>query len=264
MEKHSSVKEAFTLIELLVVISIIAILMALIAPRFFGQVGKSEAEKATAQTALVAAREALPKADKELAAMLVKRDAFDLAGSLSPLTGDVFARYVFGIGVVGMALSSIIILMLISGFVVCEMLGLPAKGSAHRWACMLPVVGVLGPFIWSGKTQFWLAVPTSVFGMVLIPIAYWTFLFLMNSRSLLGDNVPKGGRRVVWNTLMLIAAGLGTFGSVWVIWNKAGVKGFVGLGAFLLLALIVHFRRRIVHFLRKIVHFLRKPASAKS
>ena len=50
--------------------------------------------------------------------------------------------------------------------------------------------------------------------------------------------------------VLLIAAGLGTFGSVWVIHNKAGIKGFIGLAAFLGLALIVH--------------LLRKPGSARS
>jgi len=145
--------------------------------------------------------------------------------------------------VIGMAVSSIIILMLISGFVVCEMFGLPPKGNAHRLACMLPVVGVLGPFIWTGKAAFWLAVPTSVFGMVLAPIAYWTFFFLMNSRGVLGDAMPRGGKRVAWNVLMLAAAGAATFGSVWSIWSKAGYYGLGGLGAFLALLIIVQIAR---------------------
>lgn len=189
-------------------------------------------------------REALPQADKRIAAMIIKRSAFDLAASLEPLTGEVFSHYLFGIGVIGMAVSSIIILMLISGFVVCEMVGVPPKGNAHRLACMLPVVGVLGPFIWTGKAAFWLAVPTSVFGMVLAPIAYWAFFLLMNSRSLLGDAMPRGGRRVAWNLLMLIAAGAITFGSVWSIWSKAKYYGLAGLGVFLLLVLIVQVARR--------------------
>ena len=190
------------------------------------------------------ARKGLPQADKRMAAMLIKRSAFDLAASLKPLTGDIFSHYIFGIGVIGMAVSSIIILMLISGFVVCEMLGVPPKGNAHRLACMLPVVGVLGPFIWTGKAAFWLAVPTSVFGMVLAPIAYWTFLFLMNSRSLLGDNMPRGGKRVAWNVSMLAATAAITFGSLWSIWSKAGYYGLAGLGAFLLLVIVVHVSRK--------------------
>jgi CBS domain-containing protein len=50
--------------------------------------------------------EALPETDKQLAAMLVRRDAFDLAQSLERLTGRTFSHYVFGIGVLGMALST--------------------------------------------------------------------------------------------------------------------------------------------------------------
>ena len=187
----------------------------------------------------------LPIADKKVAAMLIKRSAFDLARSLKPLTGDIFSHYVFGIGVIGMAVSSIIILMLISGFVVCEMLGIPPKGNAHRLACMLPVVGVLGPFIWTGgKAQFWLAMPTSVFCGALIPIAYWTFFCLMNSRSLLGSNMPRGAKRVAWNVLMLVALAVVTPGSLWIIWNKAHYYGVAVLVVFLLLLIVVHIARR--------------------
>ena len=188
------------------------------------------------------ARAALPQGDRRIAAMLIKRSNFDLAAALQPLTGDIFSQYVFGIGVVGMAVSSIIILMLISGFVICEMLGVKPEGNAHRLACLVPVLGVLGPFIWH-KAAAWLVVPTSVFGMVLAPIAYWTFFCMMNSKSLLGEHMPKGMSRVTWNVLMLVAAGVITFGSVYSIWSKARYYGLAGLGAFLLLLIVVQIRR---------------------
>ena len=47
------------------------------------------------------------------------------------------------------------------------------------------VIGAFGPYLWSGKAQFYLAVPTSVFGLSLLPFAYITFFLLMNQRSLL-------------------------------------------------------------------------------
>jgi len=205
---------------------------------------KAFAELAKDKETLEKAREALPAADKRMAATLIKRSAFDLAASLQPLTGQTFSHYIFGIGVIGMAVSSIIILMLISGFVVCEMLGVPPKGNAHRIACLLPAIGVLGPFIWTGKAAFWLAVPTSVFGMVLAPIAYWTFFCMMNSRNLLGDKMPKGGSRVAWNVLMLIACLWVSVGAVYSIWTKTKYYGMAGLGGFLVLALVVHFLRQ--------------------
>ena len=188
--------------------------------------------------------EALPVADKRMSAMLVKRDAFNLAQSLAPLTGSVVAHYVFGLGVVGMAVSTIIVLMLINGFVVCEMLGIKAKGWPYRLGCLAPCIGVLGPFIWTGgKAQFWLAVPTSIFGMVLLPVAYFTFYLLINQRSLLGDNMPAGGKRIVWNVLLAIAAGLAAFGSVWSLWSKMGWVGIGVMAAFVILAVVVHLVR---------------------
>ena len=189
--------------------------------------------------------DALPEAERRMAAMLVKRDAFDLAASLSPLTGDVFAHYVFGIGVVSMAISSIIILMLINGFVVCEMIGRESTGWLHRIGCMMPAVGALAPFIWGTRNaQMWLAVPTSVFGMVLIPIAYCTFFLVMNQRSLLGDSIPKGGKRVLWNVLMIVAIVFTGIGSAYAVWSKAHWNGVLAVAVFILLAVIVHFVRR--------------------
>ena len=201
-------------------------------------------------------REALPLADRQLAAMLVQRDAFNLADSLQPLVGEGIAQYVFGVGVLGMAVSTIIILMLINGFAVCEMLGLPDKGTPRRLGALLAgVSGCLGPFVFKGDAKFWLAVPTSMFGMVLLPIAYFTFMCMMNSKSLLGDKMPRGNARIIWNTLMGIATLVATALCLWAISINdaptekyigvtAPVFGFLALGAFVLLAAIVHFVRK--------------------
>ena len=50
-----------------------------------------------------------------------------------------------------------------------------------------------------------LATPTSVIGGAMLPIAYFSFLLLMNSPRALGDSMPSGGKRVCWNILMIIA-----------------------------------------------------------
>ncbi len=183
-------------------------------------------------------RDGLPQHDRELASMLVHRGAFDLAKSLQPLTGEGVAQYVFGIGVVGMAVSTIIILMLINGFVVCEMLGLPSGGTAHRMGCLLAgLVGASGPFLW-GQAKFWLAVPTSVFGYVLLPIAFATFLMMMNSKRLLGENMPTGGKRLFWNLLMGLALAVTLPSVLWAIWDKAQYKGLAGLAVFIVLIIL--------------------------
>ena len=186
---------------------------------------------------------ALPENERKLAASLVTRDSVNLSNALAPFTGKAFSNYIFGLGVVAMTVSSIIILMLINGFVVCEMFNLPPRGWANRLAAMMPLIGVLGPFFWT-KAAFWLAVPTSVFGLALIFIAYWTFFFMMNSESLMGDSMPRGARRWRWNILMILAAGIMSYGSFYAIWSKVGWLGIIGLSLFLGLAFVVHFVRK--------------------
>jgi Mn2+/Fe2+ NRAMP family transporter len=172
------------------------------------------------QQQVEALRDGLSLEEKRIAAMLVDRDAFELARSLQPLTGDFFAQKIFGIGVLGMALSTIIILMLISGFSFCEMFGVEPTGWPHRLGCLVAGIGVLGPFVWSGRAEFALAIPTSVFGGALLPIAYFTFLLLMNSRSLMKDQMPRGAKRVAINLVMIVATSVAAFTSAWGMWSK--------------------------------------------
>ncbi len=175
---------------------------------------------------------ALPAAERRLAATLVARDASHLSASLSPLIGNSTANVAFGIGVVGMGLSSIIALMLISGFVVSEVGGFPHGGTAYRWACLLPAVGVLGPFVWSGRTQFWIAVPTAIFGMMLLPIAYFTFLLMLNSERVLGSDRPSGARRVVWNLLAGASTIAASTAAGAMIWKNGRWYGVAAVAVF--------------------------------
>ena len=110
---------------------------------------------------------ALPLAEKEVAASLVKRDAFQLSESLSPLLGDATANTIFGIGVLGMGFSSIIILMLINGYAFCEMLGKPQGGLPHIVGCLIAgLVGACWWLFWDGDAKMWLAILVSAFGMM--------------------------------------------------------------------------------------------------
>ena len=185
--------------------------------------------------------------EQHIAAALVNRKAKHLSGALAPLTGPFIADIVFGLGVLAMALSTISLLMLISGFVFCEMFGFELGGTAHRCGTLIAgVFGAFGPYLWSGAS-FYLAVPTSVFGLALLPFAYITFFLLMNQKSLLGDDIPKGGSRLVWNALMLLAASTATAASLYVVYSKtqgyfgSGWYGLGGIAALLLLIIVVHF-----------------------
>ena len=175
--------------------------------------------------------------DKKLAAMLVSRDAFQLAGSLENLTGNkAVSQTVFGIGVLGMAISTIIILMLINGFAVTEMMGAEIGGMKHKIGSILPgITGALGfLFLWGdADAKFWLAVPTSVFGMVLLPIAYITFFLMINNKGLMGTSLPQGNKRIVLNIAMGVALVAATIGAGWSIWSKAGWWGIAAVALFL-------------------------------
>jgi hypothetical protein len=182
----------------------------------------------------------LPPADRALAAMLVKRDAFNLAASLEALfESKAFSHYIFGIGVVGMALSTIIILMTINGHAVCEVLGKPHKGPVFLGGSLIAGIGVLGPFVWS-DAAFWLAVPTSILGFTLIPVAYLSFFLLINNKKILGKQRPVGIARFIWNTGLLIALAIMGTAAFYVAWNKTwgdipfGRYALIGFGILLI------------------------------
>jgi len=181
-------------------------------------------------------------ADKKMGAMLVKRDAFNLADTLAPLTGPVIAQYVFGLGVIGMAMGAATMLMTINGLCFCELLGRPPRGWTQKFGSLMVSVGALGPFFWNDAAPY-LAIPTSVFAMVLLPIAYFAFFLLMNQKSFLGENMPIGGKRILWNVLMALAAGAASFGSVWSLWSKLHWLGIGLLVGFIGLCVVVHFLR---------------------
>ncbi len=213
----------------------------LLASRLRFQIGEGEFAKLTADQ-IKERTEALPWADRRMAAILVKRDAFNLAETLTPLTGPVIAQYVFGLGVMGMALSAATMLMTINGLCFAELLGKPPRGWPQRIGSLMVSVGALGPFFWKDAAPY-LAVPTSVFAMVLLPIAYFAFFLLMNQKSFLGENTPVGIKRVLWNILMALAAGAASFGSVWSLWSKLQWLGIGLLVGFIVLCVVVHFVR---------------------
>ncbi|MDY0169404.1 MAG: divalent metal cation transporter [Thermoguttaceae bacterium] len=187
--------------------------------------------------------ETLDDADRRMAAVLARRDAFNLSDALSPLVGRQFSHYVFGLGVLGMAMGAATMLMLINGLCFCELLNRPAMGWTQRIGSAMVCVGILGPFFWT-DAQMWLAIPTSVFAMTLLPFAYFSFYLLMNQKTLLGNDMPRGLKRLWWNTLMAIAAGLAAFASLWSLWSKLQWIGIGLVGLLLVLMAVVHLVRK--------------------
>jgi Mn2+/Fe2+ NRAMP family transporter len=141
--------------------------------------------------------------EKVIAALLINRDTGAFADSLSALTDNKnFANTVFGIGVLAMALSTISMLMLISGFVFSEMFDKPHGGIYHKIGILCGGTGVFWPVFWSGGSKAFLAIVTSTIGYIFLPIAFLAFFLMMNSKKILGDSRPEGGIRILWNVLM--------------------------------------------------------------
>ena len=183
----------------------------------------------------------LPYADRKMAAMLVKRDNMNLAKALEPLTGDFLAQFVFGLGVLGMGISAATMLMTINGLCLCELLNRPLKGWTQRIGSLIVAPPALSAIFWTRPAP-WLAMPTSAFCIILLPIAYFAFLLLMNQKAMLGDNMPQGGKRILWNVLMIIATVVATLVAIWRLLSIIGLGwGIVVIGGFVGLILVVHF-----------------------
>jgi len=215
---------------------------ALLKRRLAFEIG-NDAVAALSAEQLQQRTEALPYADKKMAAMLVKRDNINLAETLTPLTGKVVAQYLFGLGVMGLGISAATMLMTINGLCLCELLGRPPTGWTQRIGALIVSVGALGAIFWDQPAP-WLAMPTSAFCSILLPIAYFTFFILMNQKSTLGDSMPRGGRRIIWNVLMALATTVATFISMWSLWTWLKAWSIVIVAAFVGLVLVVHFARK--------------------
>ncbi|HAV13614.1 MAG TPA: hypothetical protein DCX06_09030 [Opitutae bacterium] len=187
-------------------------------------------------------RGALPQAEKNMGVMLAKRNAKDLASSLEPFLGKN-AQLIFGIGVLAMAVSTMIVHMMMNGYAISEAFGKPGKTGIFMIGASMPALtGLLSPILWSGQTKTALVVPAAVIATTLLPIAYVIFILLMNSKKALDSELPKN--RILINIFMLLAAGVASFASIWNLVGKAsaggstGTQGVIGLIVLPLLLLI--------------------------
>ncbi len=137
----------------------------------------------------------------------------DIQGKLSPgQAGAMFAevglgvvtgKLIFALGVLGMAVGSLVMHMLCCGSAAAEMFGWSHDSRKYRLALLLPTPAVLGVFVWSSMGAY-VVLPTSAICGLLLPIAYVGWLVLNNRRSYLGDDTPTGARAIVFNTAMIL------------------------------------------------------------
>lgn len=138
--------------------------------------------------------------------------------------GPTVGMWVFGLGIVAMALSSITMQMLCSGFALCEMFGWEAKGPRYKLGLMLPAIGVLGSVFWN-DVRLWLAVPTNVVCGFLLPIAYVAFIRLNRNRAYLKEDTPAGTTSTLWTLGMVVSTGVLVAFLGWFAWNE--VPGWI-------------------------------------
>ena len=143
-----------------------------------------------------------------------------LAASMLEQAGinHYIARIVFGLGILGMVMSTISMQMLVAGFAICELLKIEPGGWTYRLGCLIPTPAFLGVLFWQ-KTSYWIAVPTAALCGILLPIAYVGFFLLNNSSRYLKEDKPKGARALVWNSGMIVAIGLSSIAAIYYIVN---------------------------------------------
>ena len=182
-------------------------------------------------------RENLPQVDKDLSIMLAKRNANDLASAMVPFLGN-WSQLIFGIGILAMALSTMLVHMMMNGFAISEAMGNPGQRNLFFMGASIPaLMGLFSPMIWAGSVKAALVVPASVIATTFLPLAYLIFLFLMNSRRALGDEFPK--KRLLINIALGMATAVSFFAAFWALLGKYknddpsqhyfGLIGIIGL-----------------------------------
>jgi len=126
--------------------------------------------------------------------------------------GPIVGRFIFGLGLLGMAMSTITLQMLVTGFAVCEMFGIEPGGLRYKLACLIPAPAFIGVILWK-YMGMWIALPAFAFGLMMLPIAYVGWFLLQNSSRYLGDEKPRGRKALYWNIAMLFSL-IVTFTSV--------------------------------------------------
>lgn len=191
------------------------------------------------------------QSDKDLATMLAKRNANDLAYALEPFLGK-WSQFIFGIGILAMALSTMLVHMMMNGYAISEAFNRPGQRRLFLIGAIIPAIaGFFSPLLWNGAAKTALAVPASVIATTLLPIAYLIFLLLMNSKKALGDRLPQ--KRLVINILMVLATSIATFASIWALYGKYqstnsydhyfGLFGLIGLPILALIGITSFFRK---------------------
>jgi len=133
----------------------------------------------------------------------ITKNAVEAARVLAPAVGVTFGRLIFGVGMLAIALSTITVHMLMCAFIVSEMLGIDPTGWKYRLLVLTPAIGVFG--VAFKELPFGVAVFASSTCVIFLPMAYICFMVLHNKKRFMGEAMPRGGKRALWNAGMALA-----------------------------------------------------------
>ena len=94
----------------------------------------------------------------------------EAARAFGAILGERNGRLVFDLGLTGMALSTIALHMVCSGFALAELAGKSSSSWTYRIGTLLPIPGVLGPLVWNDL--LWLVIPTNIVCGLFLPVTY--------------------------------------------------------------------------------------------
>lgn len=146
-----------------------------------------------------------PRPDEPVAVARVMTPLFE--GTWLPAATG---RILFDVGVAAMPLTTITILMLISGLALCEIKGVPHRGVWFKVGSLLPAIGIMGV---AYRAPFWLGPLISSFALILLPIAYLGFLILFNQRRHPGGDLEAAGQRRIWNVALVAVLAIAVVGA---------------------------------------------------
>ena len=159
----------------------------------------------------------LSLADQRLAKLVVSSNIKQWILSFSH-GGNESLKYLLGVSVILISFSTIVVLMVLNGHLVCEVLGKPHKGAPFQSGSLLLALASVGPFVWSNQDS-WVADPTYFISLAILPYALLSCLLMLNSRELLGRECPKGITGLIINlgaALSFITLGAS---SSYLAWN---------------------------------------------
>ncbi|MFZ9075435.1 MAG: hypothetical protein ACO2Z3_06500 [Flavobacteriaceae bacterium] len=161
--------------------------------------------------------ESLSKPNYILAHLVSQSDTKKWIHYLSD-SGKEPVKYLLGIVVLLISFSTIVILMVLNGHLICEILGKPHKGAPFQTGSLLLAVSSIGPFVWSDQDA-WVADPSYFLSLAIIPYILLSFLLMLNSKELLGRQYPQGIKGFSLNLGVCLSFLLLGSCSFYLVWN---------------------------------------------